>query len=308
MPASASFLPALLFSRPLRACATAFLCATFSGCASLKEMTADFDRKWDDPKSILAEMDETSAQNRAAATSADEMAAFNANDCAGKFKLLDARSDEATLATRRISAGECLLDAGKDKSAVSLFDIVLEEGANAVALQGKGVALIRLGRYDEGAAVLQSAIDLDPSLWRAWNAFGVAADYRGAKEAAWAAFAKAAGLNPTDGAALNNLGVSQMKAGLHEEAVASFKLALALEGARDAAEANLRLAYALQGDYASSVKALPENRRAVALNNAGVAAASRGDAAEARRLFMKALDESPHFYAKAYNNLSLLIE
>ncbi len=293
----------------VRGLAAAFVCAGATGCASLKTMTEDFERRWDDPKAILAEMDETAPQSRAAESSAEEMQAFNAGDCARKFGLLEtAKSGDETVTARRLSAGECLLDAGRDEDAARLFGVITDEAPNAVAFQGKGVALVRLGQYDDAATVLQSAIDLDQTLWRAWNAFGVASDYQGKSEDAWSAFRKAADLNPADGAALNNLGVSLLKSGRRPEAIEALKAALARGGAKEAAEANLRLAYALDGDYASSVKALPDGRRPVALNNAGVAAVSRGDPAEARRLFMKALDESPHFYAKAYNNLSLLLE
>ncbi len=308
MSIGAEILENLISSRAARTAAAAILCAAANGCASLKHMTNDFEAKWDDPKSILAEMDKTAPGTRAADSSADAMAAFNASDCAKKFDLLNTGGDKETLPARRLAAGECLLDAGKDAEAAGYFALIVEEGPNAAASQGAGVALVRLGRHDEAANALQAAIDLDPALWRAWNAFGVARDYQGLKEEAWIAFRKAAELNPGDGAALNNLGVSQLKAGLTADAIASFKQALERDGAREAAEANLRLAYAMDGDYGSAVKALPDDRRAIALNNAGVAAASRGDAVEARRLFTKALDESPHFYAKAYNNLSVLLE
>jgi Flp pilus assembly protein TadD len=295
------------FEIPGRSIAALALCAALNGCASLKAMTADFERKWDEPESILAEMDKTGRENRAAESSAEKMAAFNANDCVRKFDLLNDEADKETLAARRISAGECLLQSGRNDEAVKVFSLADGE-ADAVALQGKGVALVRLEKYDEATAALQSAVDLDPTLWRAYNALGVAADYRGMKEEAWAHFREAALLNPADGAALNNLGVSYLKADRREEAIDSFRQAMALDGAREAAEANLRLAHALGGDYASAVKALPDDRRPIALNNAGVAAATRGDKTEARRLFNRALEESPHFYAKAYNNLSLLIE
>lgn len=292
-----------------RALIGALLCAAANGCASLKTMTADFEKKWDDPKSILAEMDATAQENRAADSSAAQMAAFNGNDCARRFDLLNPEADAGSYTARRISAGECLLDAGKNDEAAKLFSLVADEDqANALAQQGAGVALVRLGRHDAAATALRAAIAADPALWRAHNALGVAEDHLGRKEDAWALFQKAADLNPADGAALNNLGVSQMKAGLYPEAIASFRQAMALDGAREAAEANLRLVFAMDGDYAGAVRALPDDRRAVALNNAGVAAASRGDEAEARRLFARAIDESPSFYAKAYTNMSLLVD
>jgi Flp pilus assembly protein TadD len=298
-----------LASFTLRTMRVGLLASVFlggGGCASLKTMTKDFERKWDDPKSIIAEMDETSKSNRAAESSAEQMAAMNSDECSRKFKLSDEKADD--FAGRRLSAAECLLEEGKDADALKHFAALAAEGENAQALQGAGVAGVRLGRYEDAAASLQAAVDLDGTLWRAWNAKGVALDHQGDGEAAQAAFRRAAELNPADGAALNNLGVSLVKAGRREEAIEAFTQALAVEGARDAAEANLRLAYAMDGDYSGAVRALPDAERPVALNNAGVAAATRGDKEEAKRLFAKALDESPHFYAKAYNNLTLLVE
>lgn len=304
LPGIASF----ALTRTGKSAAAALFCLAANGCATVKSMTEDFDRKWDDPKSILAQMDETAAGNRASESSAAQMAAFNSNDCARKAGLLDEKADEATLAARQVSAGECLLASGKNDDALKLFSMAAEKDGGAPALQGRGVALVRLGDYEAASAALQSATALDPSLWRAWNAYGVAADYLGLKDEAIAAFGKAAEINPSDGAALNNLGVCLLKIDRRPEAIAALKRALDIDGAREAAEANLRLAYALDGDYANATRALPDGARAVALNNAGVAAATRGDKAEARRLFARALEESPHFYAKAYNNLSLVTE
>lgn len=301
-------LASLVLTRAGKSAAAALFCFAADGCATVKSMTADFDRKWDDPKGILAQMDETAAGSRASDSSATQMAAFNSNDCAKKAGLLDEKADDAALTARQIAGGECLLASGKNEDASKLFAMAAEKDGGAAALQGQGVALVRLGKYQAASAALQSATALDPSLWRAWNAYGVAADNLGLKQEAVASFERAAELNPADGAALNNLGVSLLKTERRPEAIAALKRALELDGAREAAEANLRLAYALDGDYANSTRALPDDRRAIALNNAGVAAATRGDKAEAKRLFARALEESPHFYAKAYSNLSLLAE
>jgi Flp pilus assembly protein TadD len=294
--------------RSTRRIAAIVFCALTSSCASVKQMTADFEKKWDDPSSIMQEMDSTSSKIRAADSSVEAMIAYNQADCSAKFGILKEDADETASSVRGLSIGECLLDAGKNGEAAKLFKMIADEAPNATALQGLGVASVRLGRFGDAEAALVAALDLDPELWRAWNALGVTRDHQGRTELAWMAFRRSAEINPADGASLNNLGVSQLKAGLEQEAIESFKLALNLDGAGEAAEANLRLAFAMQGDYASAIKALPDDRRALALNNAGIAAASRGDTAEARQLFLRALEESPHFYAKAYRNLSLLLE
>lgn len=297
-----------LASRMARASLAAAFGLASTGCASLKQMTVDFNRKWDDPKAAMSELETGADKIRASSSSSGEMAAINANDCARQFGLHDSKSDAATTDSRRISAGECLLDQGRDADALDQFAAAGRSGPSALASQGAGIALIRLGRIEEAHATLEEATTLDATLWRAWNALGVAKDGLGATQEAWAAFQRASELNPADGAALNNLGVSKLKMGLTGEATAAFREAMSRKGARETAEANLRLALAYDGDYAGAVKALPDGRRAVALNNAGVAAVSRGDKAEAKKLFERAIEESPSFYSKAYNNLTLLLD
>jgi len=295
-------------SRATRAGLAAIFGLATNGCAALKQMTADFNHKWDNPEAAIAELDESADGIRASSSSSAAMAAINSNDCARQFGLSDPKADKETLSTRQISAGECLLENGRNEDALTLFTSAAQPSLNAVASQGAGIALVRLGRNLDAIPMLEIATALDPTLWRAWNAYGVARDNLGEQDEAWSAFQKAVDLPDSDGVALNNLGVSKLKAGFVEEAVVSFKTAMAHVGARVAAEANLRLALAYEGDYAGAIRALPDDRRAVALNNAGVAATSRGDLEKAKELFARAIEESPSFYAKAYNNLSLLLE
>lgn len=294
-------------SRPvLRLAAIIIVGVGATGCATVNQMSDDFDKKWDDPQAVLAEMKATAPKVEAAATTPDKMLAFNRSDCARKFDLLTPKEDGAPLIERQISAGECMLEQGRNADAEKLFAIA-GEGGDVRALQGRGVALVRLERFDEAVAALDAAVAADAGLWRAWNALGVARDHRGDIEGAKTAFRKAAEANPKDGSALNNLGVALTKNGERAAAIEAFTAALGVDGARASAEANLRLAYALDGKYADSLRATPDDRMAVAYNNAGVAAASRGDNEEARRLFKMAIEASPRFYAKAYNNLSLLV-
>jgi tetratricopeptide (TPR) repeat protein len=255
-------------------------------------MHDDFAKKWDDTDAILAEMKKTDEGNTTLVSSPKAIAAFNAVGCSG--------------GAADIAVGECMLEKGEDAEAEKFFAAMGDAGG-AASSQGRGIALARLGRHDEAIVVLKAAIAAEPGLWRAQNALGVSLDYLGDRDAALAAFDAAAELNRGDGSALNNKGVALLKAGLDAEAISAFEEALRRDPALEAAEANLRLAYAMSGDYQAAVSGLSDADRAAALNNAGVAAAARGDKEEARRLFQRALDESPQFYAKAYANMNRLL-
>jgi Flp pilus assembly protein TadD len=142
--------------------------------------------------------------------------------------------------------------------------------------------------------------------WRAWNALGRARDARRAWEEARAAYERALALAPDEGAVLNNFGMSKLSAGDHDGAAALFVRALEASPDLAAAETNLRLAPALGGRYEEALAGVDAEDRPAALNNAGYAALLRGDYAQARILFLRAIDASPGFYEPAWSNLQFL--
>ena len=107
-------LPGIIASRAARAGLAAAFCVASNGCASLKQMTSDFNRKWDDPKAAIAELDESADGVRASSSSSDEMASMNANDCARQFGLNDKKADEATLGARRRPESALRADGRRD--------------------------------------------------------------------------------------------------------------------------------------------------------------------------------------------------
>jgi len=176
----------------------------------------------------------------------------------------------------------------------------------ARALQNAGIALLLTGRAAEAEQALETAVELDPSSWRAWNALGRARDARQAWEEARTAYDKALALTTDQGPVLNNLGMSRLSAGDHDGAAALFVRALEASPDLAAAETNLRLALALGGRYEEAVAGVDAANLPDALNNAGYAALLRGDYAKARMLFLRAIDASPGFYEPARSNLRFL--
>jgi Flp pilus assembly protein TadD len=170
----------------------------------------------------------------------------------------------------------------------------------ARALRNAGIALLLTEQ------ALDTAVELDPTSWRAWNALGRARDARQAWDEARAAYEKALALTTDQGPVLNNLGMSRLSAKDYHGAAALFVRALEASPDLAAAETNLRLALALAGRYEEAVAGLDAAGLPDALNNAGYAALLRGDYVHARMLFLRAIDASPGFYEPARSNLRFL--
>ena len=213
---------------------------------------------------------------------------------------------------------EALIGLGEAEVLLREYGAALEHSRKAATLAGEradlearalhnaGIALLLTDRAAEAEQALATAVELDPTSWRAWNALGRARDARQAWEEAGAAYEKALALAPDQGAVLNNLGMSKLGAGDPEGAAALFVRALQASPDLAAAETNLRLALALSGRYEEAVAGVDAADLPDALNNAGYAALLRGDHPKARQLFLRAIDASPGFYEPARSNLRFL--
>ncbi len=174
------------------------------------------------------------------------------------------------------------------------------------ALEGKGIALSLTGESDKAVSVLQAAVAANPAAWRAWNALASAYDGRGQWAEANAAYEQA--MTTSGGAAivLNNRGYSRLLQHQRDLAVTDFVAALRKKPDLVEARTNLRLALAMGGDYDRAIARGTASDQAALLNNAGFAAAMRGDYANAEQLLNKALALKSEYYAVASDNLKIV--
>jgi Flp pilus assembly protein TadD len=168
------------------------------------------------------------------------------------------------------------------------------------------VALSILGRSEEALSTLKEAVAADPSAWRAWNALGREYDSRGQWALAGAAYEH--GLAASDGAAivLNNRGYSHLLQRQREAAVSDLVAALAKKPDLAEARTNLRLALAMGGDYDRAIAGGGTDDKASLLNNAGFAAAMRGDYAKAEDFLRRAQQARGENYPRASENLKIV--
>lgn len=250
----------------------------------------------------------------AAATSALEPTLTAIDQALADSRLVDAgRTLDMALASGvtdprlLLRAGELHLARGRDEEAVRSFtQSESSPDCRAQALQGKGIALARLGRSDEAITALQAAVKADPALWRAWNALGVEKDRRKDWLASEISYGEALKAPAATAIVLNNRGYSRLLQGRYDEASVDFVRALEKDPALASARTNLRLSLALRGDYSRAVAVSGAEERGAVLNNAGFAAAMRGDLKEAETLFQQAIDARGASYGRAIANLQMV--
>ncbi len=145
---------------------------------------------------------------------------------------------------------------------------------------------------------MQRAVTEDPSAWRAWNA--LAGEYDNRREWTQAGAAYDHAFTDSSGAAvvLSNRGYSRLLQGRVDEGVADFVDALKKKPDFAEARTNLRLGLAMKGDYTRAVSGgSPQDQGSALLNNAGFAAALRGDYAQAEDLLDQAMKAKGEYYA-----------
>jgi Flp pilus assembly protein TadD len=211
----------------------------------------------------------------------------------------------------RYGAAECLLGLGQRAEAKNAFDGIAaarEPRYQALAQQGRGLALLALNQPEEAAMALAAATETDPALWRAWNALGMLADLRRDEEGAAEDYAKALALKPDSALLHNNLGYSRLLSGNTDAALSELRKAAGLDPASAAIRNNLRLALAAKGNYRAATQGMAKEDQAMVLNNVGFVAMQRGDLASAETYLARAMESSSSFNSVASRNIQALHE
>lgn len=207
-------------------------------------------------------------------------------------------------AEAKLGVAEAYLGSGSTSAAFEAFSMLADQGTSrASVLQGKGISLLQMGKRDEALPILVTAVREDPSLWRAWNALGRGHDLKRQWDEASRAYEAALKTRPGAHIVLNNWGMSLLAQSRFVDAEAKFSAALAARPDSDVTRNNLRFAFALQGKYRDAFTDATRQDMAVVLNNVGYAALLRGDRDRAKTYFVRAMEQSPHFFSVAHENL-----
>ena len=196
---------------------------------------------------------------------------------------------------------------GEYAQALSRYEVLfaVHPGDGRLA-EGAGLSALHLSQLSKATAHLDRAVALPGASWRAWNARGVAADYRGDWATADRAYARAAALAPQQAEVANNQGWSLMLRGEWNSAIASLERAAALKPKSERIRDNLELA------RAAVAEGLPTRRAgesledwSARLNDAGVIARISGNRRRAVAAFSRALEARSQWFERAANNLAI---
>ena len=176
---------------------------------------------------------------------------------------------------------------------------------DALLAEQAGIAALKLGDTARAMAYLDHATARPSASWRAWNARGVAADRMDDWAGADAAYGRAAAIAPEQAEVANNMGWSLVLRGLWSQALAEFEQAAAVDPKSPRIANNLELARAALKD------GLPKRRPgesdetwSARLNDAGVAAAARGERGRAIAAFAQAIETRSTWFGRAADNLT----
>lgn len=158
-------------------------------------------------------------------------------------------------------------DQGRFDMAAEKYRQILELaiGDRAIAYQGLGRALVRLGRLDEGALACQEALKMNPDLYLAHGVLGYVYLARREYELAKAEFQTATRLQPNEPITLTNLALAYYELGQYEETVEICEKLLEIQPDKPEIRLSLANAYLAQRH---TRRAVTEFYRAFSMNPA----------------------------------------
>lgn len=184
--------------------------------------------------------------------------------------------------------------------------LLLTNKTDGMMFEQAGIAAMKVGDAPQAANLLDKAVSFPGATWRAWNARGVAADYRRDWAVADESYARAGALAPSRAEIRNNSGWSLLARGRWADALQNLERAAAIDPKSPRIAANLELA------RSALTEELPERKAgeteadwAARLNDAGVIAKAQGNNKKAVAAFTQAIQARSEYYDRAANNLAI---
>lgn len=196
---------------------------------------------------------------------------------------------------------------GSNSEALARYQALLaQKSDDPVLAERAGIAALRTGDTAGAAQLLDRATRSPGASWRGWNAQGVVADLRHDWAAADSAYDEADKRAPGQSQIYNNRGWSMLLRGNWSAAVPLLARAAELDPKSTRIADNLELARAAEAVDLPSRRPRESDRDwAARLNDAGIAARSRGETGRAIAAFSRAIEARTMWYARAANNLKL---
>lgn len=145
----------------------------------------------------------------------------------------------------QVNKANSLRRAGRPSEALNLYDeLTLRQANDAHALHGKGLCLQDLSRFDEAAAALRAALEVDPGFQEAIYALATVHEQAAQYEEAIARYRDLLKSKPRDARTLNGLGLVHSVLRQRRDAIQCFEAAIDADKSAPDAYANLAAEYA----------------------------------------------------------------
>lgn len=194
-------------------------------------------------------------------------------------------------------------------ASIPVYDAILKKDAkNVDALEGKALALMARGEYDEAGKFLERVMSLNPKRWRTLNAAGILFSMKNLADEALAYYEEALRASPNNASVLNNVGLTLAMDKQYDKAADALKRGIASlpTDSTDKArlDLNLALVYGIAGKMDEAEKIASLHLQGPQLyNNLGYYAHIAKDDALAKTYLSMALTKSPVYYGKAWENM-----
>ncbi len=202
--------------------------------------------------------------------------------------------------------------AGIEDLGIGTYDVILGlEPENIDALEGKGLALMAKGEFEEAGDTFATVIKQDKTRWRTLNALAILFVTREQYEDAMAYYTEALVHSKNNVSVLNNVGLTYAIEGRAEDAIDTLLKAVELtpsnHAQREHIEMNLALVYATSGDLKAAKRIASRYLSGPRLNNnLGFYAHLADNDALAKSYLNMALSQNPRYYSRAWKNLESL--
>jgi tetratricopeptide (TPR) repeat protein len=204
----------------------------------------------------------------------------------------------------RCKLGFLLIRRGMIDDALKEFvEILKNDSKNALAYEGKGMALFALGKLEESKQNFREAINLNHKTWQSHTYIGIICDHQGMYDAAISEYQKGIAINPKSYISFNNLGISYYLKGDYNQSIKALRTALKIRPEKRSIYNNLGLSLYKMKEYDEAFIAFKNcGDKASAYNNMGYLYMTEQKHKEALEAFQKAIETRPKHYAKAQEN------
>lgn len=276
-----------------------------SGCSLISEQAQDQRRQ--DIEEIAAEIESPSVERSLLESAKDAENSGNFGKAEQFYKQLIDRNPNKF--EYKFHHAEISRKAGKCDAAISRYDSLLQAQPNNIdVMEGKGLCLLATGKNSKASEVFSKILAAEPNRWKSLNAAGLIFATDKKFNEANQYFDAAVAASNNEPAVLNNQALTKALMGNFKDASKILDKAASESKAgspqRRSIDLNRALIYGISGNLDSAEKAArPHLTEAQLFNNMGVYAELAKDKELAKTYLNKAMQETPVYYDRAWENL-----